>query len=152
MLNQDPSVEVVRTIADSHRAFGTVGLLPTVITDDTAVTRTAIAAVRKARAKGWQMFWAFMSKVRSSMSHARARIDAKFIRPLDRCGLRHVRTTADCGCVMLTVAPNRVSPDDIENSWPRACWSALAIQMLLMRKCKRHWRQVQRPSRTCSMP
>ena len=43
LLNDRPSVEVVRRIAESHRRFGTVGLLPTVITDAPDITAAAIA-------------------------------------------------------------------------------------------------------------
>ena len=51
LLNDQPSVAVVRRIAAAHRAFGTTGLLPTVMTDDRKVTAEAIAAVRAARAE-----------------------------------------------------------------------------------------------------
>ncbi len=44
LLNDDPSVETVRTMAAAHRRFGTTGLLPTLITD--APDRlTALAAI-----------------------------------------------------------------------------------------------------------
>ena len=52
LLNDNPSVETVRTIASSHRKFGTVGLLPTVITDAPSVLTKAAEAVRAAMTQG----------------------------------------------------------------------------------------------------
>jgi hypothetical protein len=49
LMNENPSVETVVRIAESHRRFGTTGLLPTLVTDAPEVTPAAIAAVREAR-------------------------------------------------------------------------------------------------------
>ncbi len=43
--NDDPSAAAIRAIASAHRRFGTTGLLPTLITDDPALTPRAVAAV-----------------------------------------------------------------------------------------------------------
>ncbi len=48
LFNNTPDVESVRTLASAHRRFGTTGLLPTLISDDVEVMRTAIAATRDA--------------------------------------------------------------------------------------------------------
>ena len=48
LLNDDPSVATIGTIARAHRRFGTTGLLPTLITADRATTARAIEAVREA--------------------------------------------------------------------------------------------------------
>ncbi len=52
LFNNAPTVEAIATIARAHRRFGTTGLLPTLISDDLAVMRTAIDAVREALAQG----------------------------------------------------------------------------------------------------
>lgn len=44
MLNDGPTPEAMGAIARAHRAFGTTGLLPTLITDTPAATAAAIAA------------------------------------------------------------------------------------------------------------
>lgn len=45
LLNDQPTVDGVAAIAEAHRAYGTTGLLPTLISDDLAVVAAAIAAV-----------------------------------------------------------------------------------------------------------
>ena len=45
MLNDDPSVDGLRHIANAHRARGTTNIMPTLITDTRHVMRSAIAAV-----------------------------------------------------------------------------------------------------------
>ena len=45
LFNDDPSVETIRTIAETHRRYGTCGLLPTLISDDLSVVDAAIRAV-----------------------------------------------------------------------------------------------------------
>ncbi|MFD0724593.1 N-acetylglucosamine-6-phosphate deacetylase [Lysobacter brunescens] len=48
LFNNASTVDALRRIAEAHRRFGTTGLLPTLISDDVAVMRAAIAAVREA--------------------------------------------------------------------------------------------------------
>lgn len=45
LFNDDPSVDAIRTIAETHRRFGTTGLLPTLISDDLSVVEAGIRAV-----------------------------------------------------------------------------------------------------------
>ncbi|MBS0217070.1 MAG: N-acetylglucosamine-6-phosphate deacetylase [Proteobacteria bacterium] len=52
LLNDTPTVEGVRRIAEAHRKFGTTGLMPTLISDDVPVMRDAIAAVHGAIEQG----------------------------------------------------------------------------------------------------
>ena len=52
LFNNAPTVDTLRRIAEAHRRFGTTGLLPTLISDDVAVMRAAIAAVREAILQG----------------------------------------------------------------------------------------------------
>lgn len=52
LLNDSPTAAAVASMAAAHRAFGTTALLPTLITDDIATTRAAIAAVLEAVAAG----------------------------------------------------------------------------------------------------
>jgi N-acetylglucosamine-6-phosphate deacetylase len=48
LFNNTPDVDSLRTLAAAHRRFGTTALLPTLISDDVEVMRTAIAATREA--------------------------------------------------------------------------------------------------------
>lgn len=52
LFNDDPSVETIECMAAAHRAFGTTGMLPTLITDDLEVLEQAMAAVDQAIEKG----------------------------------------------------------------------------------------------------
>ena len=52
MFNDEPSVEGIRRIAAAHRAYGTTGLLPTLISDDLDKLAVAIAAVDDAIKQG----------------------------------------------------------------------------------------------------
>ncbi len=112
LLNHEPSADVVRRIAASHRRFGTTGLLPTVITDAPEVTGAAIEAVRLARRDtpssvlGIHIEGPFLDLARKG-AH-----DPGFIRPMTAEDVT-LLAQADCGHVMLTVAPNRVPPDMI---------------------------------------
>lgn len=51
LFNNAPTVGTLRRMAEAHRRFGTTGMLPTLISDDVAVMRAAIAAVREAIAQ-----------------------------------------------------------------------------------------------------
>lgn len=110
LLNDNPSVETVRRIAASHRKFGTTGLLPTVITDAPEITEQAIAAVRQARAAGVpgvlgiHIEGPFLDPARKGAHEAR------FIRAMTEADVSRL-AHADCGAVMLTLAPNKVAPE-----------------------------------------
>lgn len=52
LFNDAPTVETIRRIGTAHRRFGTTGFLPTLISDDVAVMRAALAAVEQALTEG----------------------------------------------------------------------------------------------------
>lgn len=110
LLNDSPTLETVRAIAASHRRFGTAGLLPTVITDAPSVIMKAADAVGRARREGvpgvlgLHMEGPFIDPERKG-AHA-----ARFIREMSQEDVRCL-TSLDCGTLMLTLAPNKVSPD-----------------------------------------
>lgn len=114
LLNDSPTIDTVRRIAESHRKFGTTGLLPTVITDAPEVLSKAIASVKTARAKnipgvlGIHIEGPFLDKERKG-AHA-----LRFIREMTEADVTQI-TNADCGSIMLTLAPNRVPPDLIRS-------------------------------------
>jgi N-acetylglucosamine-6-phosphate deacetylase len=106
LLNDDPTPATVRRIADAHRAFGTVAMLPTVITDAPHVLDAAIAAVSGCNAPGVlgiHIEGPFLDERRKG-AH-----EAKFIRQLKDADATRI-AEADCGIKMLTLAPNRVAP------------------------------------------
>jgi N-acetylglucosamine-6-phosphate deacetylase len=52
LFNDDPSVETIAAIGTAHRAFGTTGFLPTLISDDSEKIEAAMDAVRSAIVRG----------------------------------------------------------------------------------------------------
>ncbi|MFB0992638.1 MAG: amidohydrolase family protein, partial [Rhodospirillales bacterium] len=49
MLNDKPDVDTLKTIAESHRQFGTTAMLPTLISDDFLTMRATADVISKAR-------------------------------------------------------------------------------------------------------
>jgi len=113
LLNDNPTIDTVRRIAESHRKFGTTGMLPTVITDAPDVLSKAVSAVRAAHAGivpgilGIHIEGPFLDTERKGAHELR------FIREMTNADVAQI-ANADCGSVMLTLAPNRVRPDYIK--------------------------------------
>ncbi len=112
LLNDHPSIAVVRTIANSHRRFGTTGLLPTVITDRPEVTAAAIAAVREARREGIDNVLGIHVEGPFLDPARKGAHDPGLIRSISAADVA-LLAAADCGEMMLTLAPNKVSPEVI---------------------------------------
>ena len=110
LLNDNPTVTSVHRIAKSHRKYGTTGMLPTVITDAPEILSKAITAVKAARVEdipgvlGIHIEGPFLDKDRKG-AH-----EAQFIREMTEADVAQI-ANADCGSIMLTLAPNRVGPD-----------------------------------------
>ena len=110
LLNDNPTVNTVHRIAKSHRKYGTTGMLPTVITDAPEILSKAIVAVKAARAEnipgvlGIHIEGPFLDKDRKGAHEAR------FIREMTEADVAQI-ANADCGNIMLTLAPNRVAPN-----------------------------------------
>jgi N-acetylglucosamine-6-phosphate deacetylase len=112
LMNDHPTVDVVRRIAEAHRRHGTVGLLPTVITDAASVTAAAIEAVRAARQSGIPGVLGIHVEGPFLDVQRKGAHEAKYIRPLTDADILHL-AQAGCGILLLTLAPNRVSPQQI---------------------------------------
>ena len=107
LMNDRPTIETVRRIAEAHRKFGTTGLLPTVITDDQKVIDQAVAAVQDAISNrvpgvlGIHLEGPFLDPARKG-AHPE-----NFIRAMTESDVQRIAAIA-CGSVMLTLAPNKV--------------------------------------------
>lgn len=111
LFNDDPTPEGIARIAAAHRNHGTIGLLPTLVTDTPQVTAAAIAATREARpltpaALGIHLEGPFLDPRRKGAHELR------YIRSLERDDVATI-AEANCGAVMLTLAPNRVGTESI---------------------------------------
>jgi N-acetylglucosamine-6-phosphate deacetylase len=111
LFNEDPTPEGIARIAAAHRRYGTVGLLPTLVTDAPQVMAAAITAVREARRRtpatlGVHLEGPFIDPRR------RGAHDLKYVRDLAPDDIATI-SSAECGAVMLTLAPNRVGLESI---------------------------------------
>lgn len=114
LLNNDPSVEGIRTICAAHAQFGTTALLPTLITDTPKVRDVAIAAsveAAKARVPGFaglHLEGPHLSKARKG-AH-----DPDMIRPMDDEDVAAlVAARQHLPALMTTLAPESVTPAQV---------------------------------------
>lgn len=112
LFNNTPDVEALRIIAAAHRRFGTTALLPTLISDDLQVMRSAIAATRDAIAQrvpgviGIHLEGPYIAPARKGTHDA-----SKFRVPdADEVALA---SSLDNGVTLLTLAPERVPLETI---------------------------------------
>ena len=111
LLNDEPNLEGIDKIAKAHRRFGTTSLLPTVITDSPKVLDEALNAGKAAYGKipgvlGLHVEGPFIDPVKKG-AHP-----AEFIRALTDADIKAL-AAAKAGVLLLTLAPNKVSPDQI---------------------------------------
>ena len=116
LLNNDQSPAALHRMAAAHRRFGTVGILPTVITDAPQVLARAVDAILAAQAEadpdrsllGLHIEGPHLSIPRRG-THA-----AEYVRPFDATTLAHVQRLRAQGIfVKITVAPERTTPQDV---------------------------------------
>ena len=111
-LNDTPTPSGMAEIAAAHRRFGTVGIMPTLITDAPEVLDRAAEAILAARNDagilGLHIEGPHISEARRG-THA-----TRFIRPLDDRTIAVVTKLRRAGvAVMITVAPEATSPGQI---------------------------------------
>lgn len=112
LFNDAPTVETIATIGEAHRRYGTTGFLPTLISDDFDVMRAAISAVDAAIEQGVpgvlgiHLEGPFLAPERHGAHDA-----GKFVVP-DRAAIELASSLRE-GRTLLTLAPDRVSPEAI---------------------------------------
>jgi N-acetylglucosamine-6-phosphate deacetylase len=110
LFNESPTVDAIAAIGAAHRAFGTTGFLPTLISDDLDVVRQAVEAVEAAIAAGVpgvlgiHIEGPFLNVGRKGIH------DATKLRSLDRDGFAAV-TALKRGVTLVTLAPERTTPE-----------------------------------------
>jgi N-acetylglucosamine-6-phosphate deacetylase len=112
LVNATPTPDAMIDIAAAHRRFGTVGVLPTVITDAPEVLDKAVAAMLAVWGApgilGLHIEGPHIAVARRG-AHAE-----RFIRPLDDRTIAHVADLRQHGIpVMITVAPEATRPGQI---------------------------------------
>jgi N-acetylglucosamine-6-phosphate deacetylase len=116
LLNNNQTPEALHRMAAAHRRFGTVGILPTVITDAPEILASAVEATLAAHAEpqpdrsllGLHIEGPHLSIPRRG-THA-----AEWVRPFDASTLAHVERLRAAGIfVKITVAPENITPQDV---------------------------------------
>jgi N-acetylglucosamine-6-phosphate deacetylase len=108
LFNESPTVDTIERIGTAHRAFGTTGFLPTLISDDLAIVRQGIEAVDAAIEAGIpgvigiHIEGPFLNRDRKGIHN-----ESK-IRLLDEEGFATV-TALKRGRTLLTLAPERTT-------------------------------------------
>ncbi len=112
LFNEAPTKESIWDIAKAHKKFGTTGIFPTVITDKLSVLRHAVDAVIEAVGQNG-VLGIHIEGPHISVER-RGTHKAEFIRPFDDDTFQLVEKlrAADVP-TMLTLAPDVVSPEDI---------------------------------------
>ena len=111
-LNATPTAAAMAIMAAAHRRFGTVAILPTVITDAPEVLAAAVEAAMAAKGQsgilGLHIEGPHLSLVR------RGTHSAQWVRPFEPATLSHVKRLRAAGIfVKITVAPEAVSKGQI---------------------------------------
>lgn len=114
LFNDAPDVETLRIIAAAHHATGTRAFLPTLITDRAERTRAAIEAVGSALKQGVAGIIGLHLEGPHLCKARKGAHDADLIRPMQPDDLAELEQAArDLPNLMLTVAPESVTPDQI---------------------------------------
>ena len=112
LFNNTPDVESLRTLAAAHRRFGTTALLPTLISDDVQVMRTAIDATRTAIDQGVPGVIGIHLEGPYIAPARKGTHDANKFRVPDAEEIA-LAASLDNGVTLLTLAPERVPLDSI---------------------------------------
>jgi N-acetylglucosamine-6-phosphate deacetylase len=112
LFNDEPTVDGIEAIGRAHRAFGTTGFLPTLISDDLQVVDCAMRAVEAAIAKGVpgvlgiHIEGPFINPEKGGIH------DAAKIRPIDEAAVELLSSLTN-GVTLVTLAPELVPPEYI---------------------------------------
>jgi N-acetylglucosamine-6-phosphate deacetylase len=113
LFNDEPSVEAIRAIGAAHRAFGTTGFLPTLISEDLDVVAKAINATRDAITAGVpgvlgiHIEGPFLNVARRGIHNENK------LRGLDSSAVG-LLTSLKVGRTLVTLAPEMTTPEIIE--------------------------------------
>ncbi|MCY1646585.1 N-acetylglucosamine-6-phosphate deacetylase [Caulobacter sp. SL161] len=112
LFNDAPTAQTIATIGEAHRAYGTTGFLPTLISDDLDVVDAALRATEDAIAQGVpgvlgvHIEGPFLNPKRKGIHD-----EAKF-RVIDEDAIA-LLSSLKRGKLLLTLAPERTTPDII---------------------------------------
>ncbi len=112
LLNNDQTPVALHRMAAAHRRFGTVGILPTVITDAPEVLARAVDATLAAKG-GQGLLGLHIEGPHLSLAR-RGTHAAEWVRPFEPATLAHIQRLRAAGMlVKITVAPENVTPAQV---------------------------------------
>lgn len=115
MLNDDPTPDVMSTIAKGHRPFGTTSLLPTLITDMDNATGKAINAAIEAVGQGGGVAGLHLEGPHLAPSRKGTHL-AKYMRPLEAVDVERLSAAAtEIGTLVATLAAEQVTEAQVES-------------------------------------
>ncbi|WP_299265869.1 N-acetylglucosamine-6-phosphate deacetylase [uncultured Psychrosphaera sp.] len=114
LLNQAPSVVTLKTMFSAHQQFGTTSMLPTLITDNLSVMQNAADAIAQAKSENIEGVVGVHFEGPHLSVAKRGIHPSDQVRAITDAELK-VITRNDLGKVLLTVAPENVSPDVIKD-------------------------------------
>lgn len=114
LLNEEPTVDGIRTICETFAQFGTTGLLPTLITDTPDVTGRAIRAGIEAGRLGIPGFLGLHLEGPHLSLARKGAHDPSLVRPMADVDLRHLIEAREAlPNLLTTVAVETVRPEQI---------------------------------------
>lgn len=114
LLNDAPSVAGIRTICETHARLGTLGLLPTLITDTPETTRAAIRAGIAAAGEGVPGFLGLHLEGPHLDPRRKGTHDPRLIRPMSAEDLAVlVEAARRLPALLVTLAPEAADPQQI---------------------------------------
>ncbi|MEM8539795.1 MAG: N-acetylglucosamine-6-phosphate deacetylase [Pseudomonadota bacterium] len=114
LLNEQPSIEGIRTICDAHRQFGTTAVLVTLITDGLEVTKQAIDAAIKAQSAKVPGFLGLHLEGPHLSIEKKGAHSSDLIRPMNEQDLSVLCEAKQyLDNLLITVAPESVSDEQI---------------------------------------
>ncbi len=114
LLNEQPDVDGIRTICETHAQFGTTGMLPTLITDRPEITSMAIQAGIEAYRQSVPGFLGLHLEGPHLSTAKKGAHDPTLIRPMSDVDLQQLLDAAkSLPCLMITIAPESVSNGQI---------------------------------------
>ncbi|MCC2617311.1 N-acetylglucosamine-6-phosphate deacetylase [Aestuariibacter halophilus] len=112
LFNAEPTVENLQVMSTAHSRFGTTAMMPTLITDQFDTMTRAADAMASAIDAGQPGILGIHFEGPHLSEQKKGIHRSQFIRPLSDDELA-LFTRSDLGQVMVTLAPERVSTDDI---------------------------------------
>lgn len=114
LLNEEPTLQGIRTICGTFARFGTTGLLPTLITDTPEVTARAIAAGIEAARRGVAGFLGLHLEGPHLSIARKGAHDPVLIRPMDHADLQQlIEARRALPNLLTTVAAETVEPEQV---------------------------------------